>query len=75
MQIACKDYGVINPLHKSKINSVRLLSYHYQVRSAQLRKWWSYLWKREGNKFGAGSTFWEVRMSTHKHKRVTQHST
>lgn len=71
MQIACKDYGVINPLHKNMINSTRLLSYYYQLRSAQLRKWRSFLRKREGNKFGTRSTFREV---NNRHKRVTQHS-
>lgn len=35
MQIAWEDYGVINPLHKNMINSVRLLFYYYQVRSTK----------------------------------------
>lgn len=56
------------------INSIRLLSYYCQVRSAKLRKWWFYLRKREGSKFRAKSVLWEVRKTNYKHKNVTKHS-
>lgn len=59
---------------KNIINSIRLLSYYRQVRAAKLRKWWFDLRKREGNRFGARSIFWEIREPNSKHESVTQHS-
>lgn len=71
MQIAWKGLRLLIFCTKNTINSIRLLSYYYQVRWAKLRKWWLYL--REENKFRARNTFWEVRKSNYKHKSMTQH--
>lgn len=72
MQIAWKDLGLLILCTKNTINSIRLLSYYYQVSWAKLRKWWLYL--REDNKFKARNTFWEVGKSNYKHKSMSQHS-